>query len=84
MDLLDFFFLKTLFIFIERGGKEKEKGRNVNVQERNISLLLLTYPQLGTWPATQAYALIGNQNDDLSVCRMAPSPLSHTSQCRSC
>ena len=31
-------------------------------------------------PATQACALTGNQTGDLSVCRLALNPLSHTSQ----
>ena len=48
--------------------------------ERNISWLPLTCPQLGTWPATQACALTGNRTSDLSVCRLALNPLSHTSQ----
>ena len=35
---------------------------------------------MGTEPATQAYALTGNQTSDLSVCRMIPNQLSHTDQ----
>ena len=41
---------------------------------------LLHASQLGTWPTTQARALTGNQTSNLSVCRPALSPLSHTSQ----
>ena len=37
-------------------------------------------PLVGTWPATQACALTGNQTSDHLVCRPAFSPLSHTSQ----
>ena len=48
--------------------------------ERNIDLLPLAHPQLGTWPATQACALTRNQTGDLSVCRPALNQLSHTSQ----
>ena len=47
------------YLFIFRGeGREKEKERNINVW------LLLTRPLPGTWPATQAYAPIGNQTSD--------------------
>ena len=35
---------------------------------------------LGTWPTTQACAMIGNRTSDPLVCRLALSPLSHTSQ----
>ena len=37
-------------------------------------------PLLGTWPATQACALTGNQTGDPLVCRPALQPLSYTSQ----
>ena len=38
-------------------------------------------PPLGTWPATQACALTGNQTSDLCLFRRpVPNPLSHTSQ----
>ena len=50
--------------------------------ERYIKQLLLTRPQLGTWPATQACALTGNRTSDSLVPRLALSPLSHTSQGR--
>ena len=42
--------------------------------------LPLVHPQLGTWPATQACALTGNQTGDSLVHRPALNPLSHTSQ----
>ena len=49
-------FLKVLFIYFWR-GEEREKER-----ERNIHVWLpLVHPHLGTWPATQACALTGNQ-----------------------
>ena len=53
-----FFFFKILFIylFLERGKwREKERERNVNVW------LPLAHPSLGTWPATQTWALTGNR-----------------------
>ena len=42
--------------------------------------LPLARPLLGTWPATQAGALTGNQTSDLLVLRRALNPLSHTTQ----
>ena len=62
-----------LFIFREgKGGRERK---------RNINLWLpLERPLLGTWPATQACALTGNQTSDPLVHRPALSPLIHTSQ----
>ena len=37
-------------------------------------------PLLGTWPATQAYALTGTRSGDPLVQRPALNPLSHTNQ----
>ena len=37
-------------------------------------------PSLGTWPATQASALTGNQTGDLLVHRQLLNQLSYTSQ----
>ena len=69
------YFLKVyLFIFREGGGREKERERNVNVW------LPLECPQLGTWLATQACALTGNQTSNPFVHRSALNPLNHTSQ----
>ena len=42
--------------------------------------LPLVCPLLGTWPATQAYALTGNRTDDPLLHSPALSLLSHTSQ----
>ena len=68
-----YFFFKILFL--DRGeGKEKERERNINVW------LPLTHHLLGSWPATQACALTGNQTGDLLVRRPALNSLSHTSQ----
>ena len=47
---------KIFYLLLERvEGKEKERERNINVW------LLLKWPPLGTWPATQACALTGNR-----------------------
>ena len=77
--LYDFFKKDFIYLFPDRGeGKEKEKER-----ERNISVWLpLACPLLGTWPATQACSLTGNQTSNHLGCRPAPNPLSHTSQDR--
>ena len=68
-------FKDLIYLFLERGeGKEKEQERNINVW------LPRARPPLGTWPATQACALTGNQTSDPLVLRPALNPLSHTSQ----
>ena len=71
-----YIFLKILFIFfLERGeGREEDRERNINVW------VPLTQPSLGTWPATQACALTGNQTSNPLVHRPELNPLSHTSQ----
>ena len=52
--LFFFFFVRFIYLFIFRDrGREGERERNINVW------LPLTWAQLGTWPATQAYALTG-------------------------
>ena len=62
-----------LFIFRKRGVEGEREG--------NISVYLpLARPLLGTWPATQACALTGNQTSDPLVHRPALNPLSHTCQ----
>ena len=49
------FFIKDFYLFLAWGGGwEKERERNINVW------LPLMHPLLGTWPATQECALIGN------------------------
>ena len=64
-----------IYLFLEKGERrEEERKRNGNVW------LLLTHPQLRTWPAAQACALTGNRKGDPSVLRPALNPLSHTSQ----
>ena len=59
-----------LIDFREREGRE----RNINVW------LPLTCSLLGTWPATEACALTGNQTSHPLVHRPVLNPLSHTSQ----
>ena len=52
---LSFFLRFYLFIVLDRGeGREKERERNIHMW------LPPMCPLLGTWPATQARALIGN------------------------
>ena len=45
-----------------------------------MSGCLLHAPLLGTWPTTQACALIGNRTGNPLVHRPVLNPLSHTSQ----
>ena len=63
-----FYFFKILFIYFWREGKGgRKRGRETSMCERNINVWLpLARPQLGTWPTTQACALIGNRTSDLS------------------
>ena len=64
-----------IYLFLERGeGREKERKRNISVW------LPLAHPQLGTWRATQACALTGDQTGDPSVSRSVLNPLSQPSQ----
>ena len=70
-------FLNILFYFIyfERGGK---RGRK---RERNISVWLpLTWPPLGTWPATQACCPDWESNQQPFGLQPTLNPLSNTSQ----
>ena len=67
------FLLIYLFIFREKEMSEKEGERNINVW------LPLAYPQLETWPASQARVLTGNRTGNPLVGRPALNPLSHTS-----
>ena len=62
-----------LFAFKERKGRRKRE-RNINVW------LLLACLPLGTWLATQACALTGNQTSNPLVRRPALNPLNYTSQ----
>ena len=62
----------SVFCFRDR---RRETGR-----ERNINVwLCLTHPLRGTWPATQACALTGNETGYPLVRRPVLNPLSHTS-----
>ena len=59
LEVVIFFFKDFTYLFLERGeGTEKERERSVSVW------LALTWPPLGTWPATQACALAENQTSD--------------------
>ena len=66
--------LKILFIYFLERGREGERGEKHNVW------LPLVCTLLGTWLATQACALTGNQTGNPLLCRLALNPLSHTSQ----
>ena len=69
-----FFFLRFyLFIFREM-GKEGEEG------EKHQCVVASHTPPLGTWPATQACPLTGNQTGNPLVHRPVLNPLTHTSR----
>ena len=61
-----------------KGGRNR--GRETSIRKKNMYWLPLAHPLLGTWLATQACALIGNQTSDLLVRRPGLNPLSHISQ----
>ena len=62
--LFNQYFKDFIYLFLERReGREKERERNIPVQ------LPIARPLLGTWTATQACALSGNQTSDPSVRR---------------
>ena len=77
--------LKKIFfyLFMLERGKGREKEREILMYKGNTDWLPLMHPLLGTWLATQACALTGNQTGDLWVHRMMHNPLNHTSQCSS-
>ena len=63
------FFKDFIYLFLEK------------VRERNINVWLpLALPPLGTWPASQACTLTGNQTSDPLLLRLALNSLSCTSQ----
>ena len=73
-------FKDFIYLLLERGeGREKER-RETSMYRRYTHWLPPACPQLWTWPATQAWALTGNQTGNLSVLRLVLSPLNHTNQ----
>ena len=70
LHFISFFSQDVTYLFLQ-GDEGREKER-----ERNSNRLPLILPQLGTWPATQACALTGNQTGELSVCSPTFNPLS--------
>ena len=73
------FWKDFIYLFLD-GGKWRERGKETSMRERNTDWLLLVWAWLETSPATQAHALSWNGTGNLSLCGMAPSQLSHTSQ----
>ena len=73
------FFKYFIYLFLER-GEERKKERERNIDVWNTDQLPLSCPQLGSWPATQAWALTGNWTSNLSLPRAVLNPLSYTSQ----
>ena len=60
----------------------RPKGKEGESEGDNHQLVASHTPAAGTWPATQACALTGNQIGNLLVSRAALSPVNHTSQGR--
>ena len=54
-----FFNKDFIYLLLERGESEGERGRETSTCERYINQLPLMHPLLGTWPATQACAWLG-------------------------
>ena len=71
-DTLFFFLIFYLFIFRDRGREGEREG------EKLQCVVASHVPPLGTWPATQACALTGNQTGDPLVHKLALNLLSHT------
>ena len=62
--LVIFLFFNYFFKDLER-GEGRKRGRETSTCERNINLLPLAHPYLGTWLANQASALTRNWTSDL-------------------
>ena len=69
-----FYFI--LFYFFRERARKAERGRETLMCERKIHRLPPARTPTGDLLATQACVL----TSDLSVCRMTPNPLNHTSQ----
>ena len=66
------------FIYLYLDREEGRKGGREGEQYQRV--LPLAHRLLGTWPATQACALIGNGTSDPLVPKLGLNPLIHTSQ----
>ena len=72
------FFKDFIYLFLERGERrETERERHQCVVTSHMHTLL------GTWPATQAWALTGNRTGDPLVGSPALNPLSQSSHGKS-
>ena len=65
-----FFFKDFIYVFLEKGREGKRKGeKHWCARDTLIKRLPLTHPLLGTWRATQACAMTGNQTREPLVHR---------------
>ena len=75
------YFLRLIYLFLE---KVEERKKNIDVWENHWLVASHMPPTRDLTLTTQACALTGDRNGDLSVCRTPPYPLSHTSQGNMC
>ena len=78
--LFFFFFLRFCSLIFKEGGKDRGREGEKQWCEKHRSVASCTLPTRDLSSATRACALTGNQTSNLSVCRPALNPLSHTSQ----
>ena len=65
-------------MFRERGRRDKERTRNIDVREKHPSIASRMRPYQRPEPAAEACAPTGIQTRELSLCGTAPHPSSHT------
>ena len=75
------FLIFLTFDFRERGRRGEREGEKHRCERETSIVCLLYVPQTGPELTTQACALTGNRNSDLSVCRMAQPTEPHQPLC---
>ena len=75
------FLIFLTFDFRERGRRGEREGEKHRCKRETSIVCLLYVPQTGPELTTQACALTGNRNSDLSVCRMAQPTEPHQPLC---
>ena len=80
ISLVLLFFLKTLFIFRDRGREREEEGEKHRCARGTLTGCLLHIPNRKPGQQPRSVPWLGIKSANLSVVRLALSPLSHTSQ----